>query len=694
VPLTAAALLMTCIGAPIAGAQTVAPPAITVGTLADAPSWIRPAEVARFALSRAIASGDGRIAVLVGDTDWTGLTDTTGTVLALRPAGVGFPPGEHVVSVYLVGPANQWSAVGQTTLRVLTAGGFEKAVTTPAVDVGLTGQAALHREPPQPPTERDTYQDLSVRAGIATTHAKNGWTTTSQAQVVGVSEQSQALRYATAQDEAPLVDLGSYQVGLRNHTLSLSAGHGSFGSHRMLLDMFASRGVSGTVRLGPVVDVSLAAVNGSTIVGYDNVLGLADDDHRIVNATVGLEVLPARRGALRVAASLVDGAVTPATNVNQGAIRDPEESHGLGVQVQATDVRARFRLDAGVARSRFVNPADPTSPPSLVIVPVRESTRDARYVDVSYALLQGAKLGDAALANLTAAFRHSRVDPLYRTVALPVRADLYQNAVDVTAGLGAFTSQFTYDVSRDNLAAIASVLTTRSRQILWSSALPLQTFAGTSPGAAAWPTLSYSLSRVHQAGDGLPERGLFDSISQVPDQVSLNQTLGVTWQGAVWRGGYSWNRSHQDNRQVGRERADLLNVVHTISVGAMAATTLDAGVEFAFENADNRELTRTDRTRRVSVTAAWRPAARTNVAAVLTRNLLQDEPRTSERRTTDATVAFTQGVSFRRGRPDGPGAQFFVRYVNQTVYGLVFALPAPDQTRFWTLNTGLTFRVF
>jgi hypothetical protein len=688
--------LLACLLTATAQAQEPAPPpqSLAVGAMPDAPDWIRASDVARLALSRTLTADDGSIAVLIGDTDWSGLSEVSGTTLSIRPAGVGFPQGEHTIAVYHVDTNRQWVPIGQSTLKVLTAGGFEKAVATPTVEVGLTGQAALERTPAQPRTDRDTFQDFSLRAGIETTHVRNGWTTTSQAQMVGVDCAPQALRYGTLRDDAPLVDLGSYQFGIRNSTVSFNAGHTTIGSHRMLLNGFQTRGVAGTLRLGRVVDVSAAAANGSTIVGYDNLFGLADGEHRVVNATVGLELVPSRRGALRVEGLVMNGSVLPITNVNQGAVRDPEESTGLGLQVRASDARARFVLDAGLARSRFTNPLDPQAPSGLAVVPVQETTRDARFLDVSYAFLQGAKLGETATANLTAAYRHSRVDPLFRSVALPVRADLEQHAVDVTTALGAFTSQVTFDASRDNLAGIGSILTTQSRQVIWTNALPLQTFAAGSTRAAAWPTLSYTLNRMHQYGEDLPDGGLFDSASQVPDQMSTNQALGVAWQGAVWRGGYAWNRSLQDNRQPGRERADLLNVIHTFTVGAMASTRLDAGVELAFEDADNQEIHRTDITRRVSFNVMVRPFSPTSVAAVITRNWLEDNPSTFERRTTDVNLTFTQDVALWRSHPQRMRGQFFLRYVRQTIYGLLLGVVSPDNTQFWTLNTGLTFRFF
>jgi hypothetical protein len=195
-------------------------------------------------------------------------------------------------------------------------------------------------------------------------------------------------------------------------------------------------------------------------------------------------------------------------------------------------------------------------------------------------------------------------------------------------------------------------------------------------------------------GDGLPAAGLFDSLSQVPDQLSLNHTLGAAWQGAMWRGGYSLNRSFQDNRQPGRENADLRNLVHVFNVGAMPSPRLDAGVEFAFEDADNMELVRGSLTRRVSTNLSLRPAARSSVVFILTRNLFEDDPRTESRRTTDLNVTFTQSVALLRGAPNRLSGQFFVRYARQTLYGLLLGSADPNQTQFWSLNTGVSFRVF
>lgn len=142
--------------------------------------------------------------------------------MQVAPSGLGFPPGEHPVVIYLVDAAQEWREVGRNTLRVLTGSDFEKAAASPTLEVGLNGQATIGRTPEQPPTDRATFQDLSVRLGLATEHVRSGWTTTSDVRIVGVNERQQALRFGTLGEQAPFVDLGSYQVALRNQHVTLA----------------------------------------------------------------------------------------------------------------------------------------------------------------------------------------------------------------------------------------------------------------------------------------------------------------------------------------------------------------------------------------------------------------------------------------------------------------------------------------
>ncbi len=118
------------------------------------------------------------------------------------------PAGEHVLTIYLVTAPHAWREIAQIPLRVLSAGGFEQIVTTPSLALNNTGQLAQGRVPAQAPSDRDTFQDLSFNLGIQSTLQRRGWTTHLRANALGVTNQTQALRFAIRGDDAPYLLFG------------------------------------------------------------------------------------------------------------------------------------------------------------------------------------------------------------------------------------------------------------------------------------------------------------------------------------------------------------------------------------------------------------------------------------------------------------------------------------------------------
>src|SRR5262245_53713014 len=72
-------------------------------------------------LSRPLQAAEGRVAVLIGQTDFTNLFALTGNGLSYLPRIVPLPAGESPVRVFLVSPSNEWRELMQLTLRVKTA---------------------------------------------------------------------------------------------------------------------------------------------------------------------------------------------------------------------------------------------------------------------------------------------------------------------------------------------------------------------------------------------------------------------------------------------------------------------------------------------------------------------------------------------------------------------------------------------
>jgi tetratricopeptide (TPR) repeat protein len=238
---------------------------------------------------------------------------------------------------------------------------------------------------------------------------------------------------------------------------------------------------------------------------------------------------------------------TPVAGFNQGVINDAEQSKGASLRLAATDKAQRLKLDAGFTRSRFDNPIDPLLNQNLPVVPVRETARNAHYLDASYALLKDLKLSEKKTANLTLNIRHERVAPLFRSVAATALADRMQNEIEMTGAIGEITATVSHQRFHDNLADIPSLMKTLSRRYAVMVSIPLASFRIIRPDRAdqssqtdqavpsVWlPRVAYNMNRIHQFGLAFPLNAGFDSASQVPDQISTNHEFVSEWQLPKW----------------------------------------------------------------------------------------------------------------------------------------------------------------
>jgi hypothetical protein len=431
-------------------------------------------------------------------------------------------------------------------------------------------------------------------------------------------------------------------------------------------------------------------MNGSSVVGWSNPLGLSRSAHRIVSGTLGVEVAPRRPGLVRVEASLLDGSLLPQAGYTQGVINDAETSRGVGFRVSAADPSQRLRMEAGFSRSRFVNPSDTALEQGAAVVAVRPASRNARYLDVGVDVLRDLKLSPELPVTLAASVRHERVDPLFRSVGASSQADLQQNSLGLTGTLGQLAVQATLGRSRDNLAGLPSILTTHTRATSVNLALPAGFLAGS---ASPWyPMLTYALTRMHQFGTGIPVNGDF-SESHVPDQMSSNHAAGAAWQGRLWRFGYQLGKSFQDNRQAGRETADFGNLTHTVGFGVTPLTSLDLAFDLGFEEADNREVDQQNRVRRIGGAADWRFAGRSTLAASLAVTTARDDPRTMEQQHSELRLELSQRLNLIRFSTSRLAGQLFVRYARQTRRLVSPEAVVPSLT-IWNLNSGITLTVF
>jgi len=678
-----AAAAMTLVAVP-AIAQPDVPVGRTVTASFDDGRWLTRRETIELRFSESPTPLRGRTAVVIGNTDWTDLFETAGTVMRYQPAGLPLPSGASSVVVYQIDEDGDWNEIGRFTLQVLNAAGLESAALGPSASINLTGQAAI--DPAPADTARERYQDVTYTLGWLSTLVRRGWTTTAQINTVGVGRREQALRFNTLAAEAPLLDLSDYVVAFERGRGRIAAGHVSWDAQRHLVNQFATRGIAAKAQFGPAVDVSWHAMNGSSLVGWGNPTGLSRRVHQIVGADVGVELVPARPGAARFSATFVDASVLPLSGFTEALVNDAEKSRGIGLRFIGAGVAPRLAIDGGFSRSRFSNPDDPLLAQGASLVPTRADSQNARYLDLSYAILP------PGIGTLSAAFRHSRVDPLYRSIAAQAQADLMENVVAITGGMREATSEFAWTVSHDDLDDLPSIMRTSTRVATWRSAVPLAAFTRGTP--AALPVVSFSLNRMRQFGDGLPANSLFDSASQVPDQLTTSQTLGAEWQARNGRVVYEWNRSLQDNRQAGRATSDFRTVMHTIGAGLAPTTAFEVGAEIGLEGIDALEQGTHDVTRRAGINATWRPGRTTSIGATVSRTFSGNDPRTRKGRSSDFTLQLTQDVAFAPRSPNRLQGQGFVRFARRTnrLTDLEFGASSQDQS--WVLNTGLTFRIF
>ncbi len=655
--------------------------------------WLSAREPVAVELSAAPAGSAGRLAVVVDKTDVTALTEVQGTRLTYRPGNLRVPTGETEMTVYLVSSEGQWREIGRFPIRILNRAGFQELGVTPKADLVSDGQLDQGQTPEGSPPDRRTYQDLTLNFGFQGAASRPGWTLRGQANAVGVTREEQRLRFGERGADAPSVDLSDYLLDLDGGPVKASLGHVTFGTSRHLINGQASRGATGLVQFGSVVKLGLAALNGSSIVGWSNPVGLSRPDHRMFSAELGLEVVPKHPGLVQLAATVLDGSVLPLAGYTQGVVNDAEDGRGGGVRVMLSDPSQRVRVEGGFTRARFTNPQDSLLSQGAVLVPVRPTTRNARYLDASVQLIRGLQLSPTVQASLTGSFRHERVDPLYRSIATAVRADWDQEVYEANGTLGQLGVQYSHSRSRDNLDDVPSILTTRTRADNLNVALPAGAVFRAQPTAWWWPVLSVAYQVTRQVGDGVPENGGF-SPSHVPDQLSRNATLGVSWQQATWNLAYRHNVSRQDNRQPGRENADFRSWVHGVTLGVTPVPALSLALDLSDEHQRSIEVNQLQHTRRAGLQADWRVLRNTTLQGYGSLTDSDDDPVTQESRFTEFRLEASQGFNLYRRTASGTQARVFLRYARSKSSQSGPALASvPDQT-LWSLATGMSLRLY
>ncbi|MBK8246772.1 MAG: hypothetical protein IPK85_05170 [Gemmatimonadetes bacterium] len=646
-------------------------------------------------LHRVLRPDEGALVLMVGGVDVTGLAERLPTGLRYRPGVEPLPHGQTEVVAYRTTGA-AWIELQRVTVKVLTAGGFRRIEAQPQGTLTNKGQLTSSTSG-MPEPERPRYQDFAFNGSLGTTHEHEGFTLESSTNLVGASRREEALRYGLRQDAAPRLDLSDYRVSLRTAGTTVVLGHTSFGASRHLVNGFGARGATIAWTRGGTT-LGMAAMGAASTVGWDQLLPVSNGDHRVLAVSLGRELLPTRPGALRVDGTWLDASMLPRGGFTQGAVIDAEASDGGSLQFSAATPGQRLRLTSGVSRSRFVNPLrDSQLGADTLLVAMERETNTARFVEASLTPVQGRTLPGIGAVQAAVTMRHERVDPLYRSVVAPVQADRQQDGGDLTLTLGALNGQVTVSRSRDNLTELPGFMTTRDRVRTTSLAAPLAQLLGVTQRAAWLPTVSWSLNRTHQAGDGVPEGGIFTP-DQVPDQLSRNRDLGAQWQVGTWRVGVRSNRAHQDNRQVGRAAADFASGSDALSIGSAFGSAADVSLDLGDDFQESLERSERSTTRRATLNANLRRGQSTSLMVAF--SLLRTTPPTGPvTLNTDQRVEITQPLTVLKDASGGARGQLFLRFGRTTARVPDFARQESDplavqQQRQWMVNSGFNLRVF
>jgi hypothetical protein len=679
----------TLLAALLLAAPALAQEPLPVETTLPPDGWVDADDAIEIRFGRALAAPEERVAVFFDHVDVTDLFRPTDGGLVYDAGGPALPRGEGELVVWQVTPAG-WTEALRAPLKVRGRLGFETSEWDPGVDLGVEGRVARGEDPEPDPFDDGVDQDLAGQLAFRTTHTRGDLAITSETTFLGSSSRKSALRFSEEGKDAPKVDLSAYRVELRRGDAALAVGHVGFGEQKHLINGFNSRGALLTWSPVERVDFSFAAMNGNSVVGWENFVGLEEPDHRVASASIGIDALE-RPGGLRLELTWLDASILPATpGFNQGDIDDAEESGGLALRLATETPGRRLRLEGGFSRSTYDNPFDPTLAQGDDLVEVEEETRNARYVEASAGLLKGVKLGETRTADLDLVLRHEQVDPEYQSVGAFARADQRVNDVALRGRVAGVQIQASHARTRDNLDDVASVLTTKTRRSGASLGTGVAELFGVTGGGKTWlPQIQYRWDRTHQFGEGVPENSGF-SASHVPDQVSVQQGLDVAWRWSKVTAGWKLGLSDQDNRQEGRENADLENRTHAFALGVRPHARVSIDLSLNLERREAKERDQVDLTRRWGVRSSLNVLEASRLALTWSATHAEDEADTKERDNTSLDLQWSSAVPGL----DRFGGQWFLRLSRSTAESLDRVLERDDERSDWNLDSGLNFTFF
>ena len=659
--------------------------------------WVEPSGELRIRFSGLLEPGEGHYAFIDGAADLTPL------FRQLAPgeyvySGRELPlaPGQRKLKVYLV-KDGQWRELSSLDLKVTTESGFEQFDMKPRLDATVKGQLFQGRGGNAPQfTRPDHYQDGTFKGGLGVEAARGDFRMSSNINVVGSTFQPEALRFGAMGNHAPQADITDYLVNTQSGVSQFSLGHINYGNNPLLLMGYGSRGLAFRQQLGQRADFSLNAMNGTSITGASNILGLDHSEHQVRGGTLGVELLE-RKGGLRAEMQYLDASLESQVPFNTGSIPDAEKMKGTGLRLLGASESGRLRGDFAYARVKHSAANDPTLAQGQTLTEIKPVTKGARSLDLAYDLVKPEAGANTRLPfGLTATLRHERVDPLFKSIGVGFASDQELNRAGLSAQWGPLQGQAQLSRREDNLDNTPSLLKTRTEIGSFSLTLPLTQVwpgAGGAPDPRI-PSLTYRQEQTHQRAINTPVGSSFTAGS-LPDQFNRTYALGANWQAAAWQLGYTFNVANLDNRQTGRETADFHNVGHNLTGGYRFTPTF--GITAGYGRTSNlaKERALTGYTYNTSGGFDWQFWENWGLNGNYARTTGRDSQNLAETRSWSMQTQLSWRFTLPAFGVDRklPG-QLFLRHMLNDNYNLDNTFGNLSAGRFWMLQSGVTVSFF
>lgn len=659
----------------------------------DPNEWVDPFQPISFRLSHVPGPSKGRLAFFIGPHDVTALMRMTAPGEYRYKASLSpLPSGENTLIIYLTHDDNRWTELASLPLRVLSAGGFEESEIQLRLDISGQGQAVEDSSDDDPSPETVKTKSLALQGGLSTRHVRKDIDIQTSWNIVGSSIKEEALRFSEKEKEATKVDLSDYLIEIKKGESNFQLGHVSSGNHPLLMSGISNRGITTAWRVFDKLDMSVSAQNGQSITGATNLLGFKDyDNNRINGLSMGLNLMDGSEGQLRVELTYLDAKITAADNFNFGEVTDAQRSDGLGIIIRGNNASGRLRGDIAFARSTFENPVDPFLEQDFDLVESTQTTDNAQSIRIEYDLITPDYDQHENPWSLTASLTHSLTDPFYSSVGAFITPDIRDNGITFAGQAGPVNWQLQHNQTRDNLDDIQTILTTLTRNTVFSASFPLKTMWQS--GSAFIPdSLSYDYQRNHQFGDNLPPT--FDPDSHIPDQLNKQNSLGLEWQIGSSSLSYTYAESDQDNRQIGRENADFKTQDHGVSLNTSLFESFNINLSLTRTNAEDIEQSLERMTTSTSIGVDWAVSDRFSVSGNISTTAEDD----SQNLATNDSDSDQVQLSYRMDMPDGSGGkipvQTFIRYSSNENKSVDNQFQFESNTENRAINTGFSISFF